>query len=913
MQKKEWICMLKKPLHGKLFAAFFLILVLPAFMLYGCVTAKLEGTGMRIWGSEFELSSGAEFKRGGNAGLNGGDIIVDDTVGDGAIKLAPGIAEAVYETVIFDVPAFNKLVMSWNADTQDGTWVEVLARSSADGASWSTWTSWGKWSPFSQDFAQGIRCSSSGGNISTDEYTLGGSKIQLRAVLHRDSPDIASPVLRLLHGTLKNTSGKTIAKEYPEAEFPGGGSKSFATINAVDNYIKKQSPQSLDGGKGIYIGGIPQYSQQLRGPVEGGVICSVTSIAMLINGLSANEKTPFNRLVEEIGLASFDYGYNGYGNWSYTVAQAGAFGFRAHVEYSDQINAETIKRHLLSGHALAMSVTYSTSPGAANYLRGAQGATAGHLITVLGVVWRDGVEYIISHDSWAGNSTDANELVYREYRMEQFLNVLKSSSGALYVVKPGIEKGAGNAAPKRVDGILREVSLGSFELCDASGKAVKIDASQRPRPNGYIAYIAGQEEFLGKNPTRYSYVPLGADIKLADNVPESADFKMYVIMGNGYTYYIDRSRVELSGSLAALASGLYSINNSAGFIGPGKESIEIGALTVGEFKNGLKAARNGQLKIFAASDRIAAAEDFEKTTARPDTARLAADDSVFVVASDGKTFKKYTIITALIEQPAGIAFENCSAGALLTLTMADFPYSNRLKAYSGEGKVTYTVTSGNAVRVVENDPESFYPQNPESGLLMPFLTNETAIVTATLESDGIYKGTEVSYSVIVRGGSQGEAIRRFTWGTFEGPSIGRTVQNNLITNGVPVNGPFPYLPHPDDPPYFWFGVYWNGATGDTGTKVQWYKNSVSFSNRLENNTPFEPGEVYAAEIILDLNEAPGNAYNYWFYPSDGAAFRSFADSINGLPAAGKNGVQSCSVTRGNNYRMTVVIIYDKLI
>lgn len=504
---------------------------------------------IRFWGSEFEINTSFEFKGADNTELDGGKIVIDDTIGDGVIKLASGVTEAIYETVEFNVPEFNRLVMSWNADTPDGSWVEVKVRSSIDGTTWNKPVSWGKWSPFSQDYSQGIRCSFSCEGINTDEYAIEGILIQILVTLHRNDAFGASPVLRLLHGTLRNTSpDKTIIKKYPEAEFINGGTDSFFSLADVDCFIKRQSLESQNNGYGVYIEGIPQYSQQLRGPVDERAICSATSISMIINGLSANEGKPYNRLVEEISLSSFDYKYNGYGNWSYTVAQAGAFGFQAYVEYSDKESTETIKRHLLSGHALAISVTYSHMADNINYLEGAQGTTTGHLITLLGIIWRDGEEYIISQDSWAGNTPDANELVYREYKMNQFKSVLQSSSAVLYVVKPGIVRGAGTAAPKRLVGILKEMSTGSYELFDILGNKITIDATPRPRPNGYMAYTTEKENFLGKNPTRYSYVPLGSTIHLPDDITGCDDFKMYVIMGNGYTYFIDKSHIERKAS-----------------------------------------------------------------------------------------------------------------------------------------------------------------------------------------------------------------------------------------------------------------------------------------------------------------------------------------------------------------------------
>ena len=587
--------------NRKTISFFAVFIVLAVFFITAQSSAKIGAVGsvVRTWGSEFRISSVQDFKAADNNGLDGGKLQIIDTVGDGALVLKAGALTATYESVLINLPAYNRLVMSWNADTPEGSWVEVFCRSgvqNTDGSiNWLTdYLTYGRWSPFSLDFTQKIRSSvSSSGfnrmNVDTIEINPTANVVQLRATLQRNSADIPSPVLRQLHGTLRNTLGnQTIKKEYPEFEFPKSHTGIFNTEADIDAFLKKRTIEedrmislashpayqefSKAPGFGVFINGMPQYSQSVRGPVDSGAICSSTSMAMILEGLSAREGKPFNRLVEEYAIHQFDYSYNGYGNWAYTVALAGTYGFNAYVEYSDRLSAETIKRHLLSGHALAASVTYSSNPNDLHFITrpaGITGTTEGHLITIMGIVWRDDQEYVISLDAWSNpepNTTENriknwNELVYREIPMAEFLCILRHprTSSALYVVKPGIEKGAGNFLPVRRQANLIETAPGTFEITYNNEK-VPLNASARPRPNAYIAFSTEEKlVFSGRNPTLFGYLPVSNTIKFGTNVSYTGtevifneavlkhpNFRMFVIMGNGITYTLDRTSVPAS-------------------------------------------------------------------------------------------------------------------------------------------------------------------------------------------------------------------------------------------------------------------------------------------------------------------------------------------------------------------------------
>ncbi|MCL2674083.1 MAG: hypothetical protein FWE92_01990, partial [Defluviitaleaceae bacterium] len=103
------------------------------------------GSIVRTWGSQFALSSAAEWAAAQNAVNPAGGIVINSTIGfdadptvvnqaryqrdeRGALTLAPGVLTATYETVPFAVNNFTHMINSFGADTPYGTWIEVWVR-----------------------------------------------------------------------------------------------------------------------------------------------------------------------------------------------------------------------------------------------------------------------------------------------------------------------------------------------------------------------------------------------------------------------------------------------------------------------------------------------------------------------------------------------------------------------------------------------------------------------------------------------------------------------------------------------------------------------------------------------------------------------------------------------------------------
>ena len=366
---------------------------------------------VRAAGNHVKLTTHEDFASGQLMGLT-----FADKLGDGALRMKkPG--EAVFLSPVFETAKpFNDLVASWNTETPCGTWAEVWGRvylpdydgwTDRDGTThdgWTDWITWGRWSthiarscPDCQDthprkdseenngWAYAYSKPGYGDSSLNTRGLLTATAFQLKAVLHAEEDCQALPSLRLLAATWKNTLDENWQADctYPEE-----------AVEAAPSVL-------LD---------TPAISQMARDPDYGGVICSATCAAMLMDGQGAD------LLPEDVTLLNYDYGFGGNGNWSFTCAAAGAFGYESYVSYA---SFEAIRQELTKGYAVALSVKYSNKPDDDQpYLENAPQRVGGHLITIVGYYFSQELgEYVYCSNDPAAK-TDA-EVAHREYRESQ--------------------------------------------------------------------------------------------------------------------------------------------------------------------------------------------------------------------------------------------------------------------------------------------------------------------------------------------------------------------------------------------------------------------------------------------------------------------------------------------------------------
>lgn len=250
------------------------------------------------------------------------NLSIDKNIGTGAIVLSSNnnkyIEYGIYTSQVINLKTFKRLLVSWNCETPKGTWIEIQARAfisyyddnENSTYEWSDWLSFGKWGTHIKRSSKSP--DSHLAKISTDEFIIKGSytdtasKIQIRALLHTENTNV-TPSIRQFIISYKDNTPRLKSIEIP-------------------------SNKIID---------VPSYSQYIRDKNIGGVICSPTSITMLLN--RRNE----NLIVEETAWSCFDYDYEAFGNWLFNVAFASSLGYESFVEYG---NLKSLKREIGRAH-----------------------------------------------------------------------------------------------------------------------------------------------------------------------------------------------------------------------------------------------------------------------------------------------------------------------------------------------------------------------------------------------------------------------------------------------------------------------------------------------------------------------------------------------------------------------------------
>ena len=332
------------------------------------------------------------------------NLSIDKNIGTGAIVLSSNnnkyIEYGIYTSQVINLKTFKRLLVSWNCETPKGTWIEIQARAfisyyddnENSTYEWSDWLSFGKWGTHIKRSSKSP--DSHLAKISTDEFIIKGnytdtaSKVQIRALLHSEDTNV-TPSIRQFVISYKNNTPRLKSIEIP-------------------------SDKIID---------VPSYSQYIRDKNIGSVICSPTSITMLLN--RRNE----NLIVEETAWSCFDYDYEAFGNWLFNVAFASSLGYESFVEYG---NLKSLKREIYSGYPVAVSVKYTNDINNLEYpyIENAPITTAGHILVVRGFEKKDGIDYVVVNDP-AGKS---NESVTRRYKLSEFESAWHRGSNIMYVI-----------------------------------------------------------------------------------------------------------------------------------------------------------------------------------------------------------------------------------------------------------------------------------------------------------------------------------------------------------------------------------------------------------------------------------------------------------------------------------------------
>ncbi|WP_055487436.1 peptidase C39 family protein [Streptomyces sp. WMMB 322] len=302
--------------------------------------------------------------------------------------------------------AAGEIIASWNAHTPKGTWlrVEIEGRYS-DG----TKTPW---------YTMGIWTSGDGKDVprrtSVDDQSDGKSSVWTDTL----ALDELDSGLRLMGYKLRLTLYRALA---------GGAKPAVWRLSAMSSDVpdRFEVPASEPGpGRGIELE-VPRFSQEVHKgqypEYDGGgeAWCSPTSSTMILEYWG---RTPSEKDLEWVdpdfadpqvchaARYTFDYQYEGCGNWPFNAAYASTY--RDMEAVVTRLGSLTdVERLVAAGIPVITSQSFIESE-----LDGAGYGTAGHLMTVIGFT-QDGD--VIANDP----ASEDNEAVRRVYKRRQWENI----------------------------------------------------------------------------------------------------------------------------------------------------------------------------------------------------------------------------------------------------------------------------------------------------------------------------------------------------------------------------------------------------------------------------------------------------------------------------------------------------------
>ncbi|WP_282702547.1 peptidase C39 family protein [Streptomyces sp. CC219B] len=296
----------------------------------------------------------------------------------------------------------TEAIASWNAHTPAGTWIQVELRGTYSDGTHTPWYVMGRWAAGDEDIRRTSVDDQSDGRSSiwTDTFAIDDtasglrlSSYRLRLTLHRRPGAKITPTVWRV-----GAMGSDVPDRFTvPASAPG-----LARELAVPRYSQE-----------IHIGQYPEYDN------GGEAWCSPTSSQMIIEywgGRLTAEQLAWvdpsfaDPQVCHAARYTYDYQYEGCGNWPFNAAYAATF--------KDLQGVVTRLRSLTDLETLiAAGIPAITSQSfLKEELTGAGYGTAGHLMTVIGFTAEGDV---IANDP----NSPTNEAVRRVYRRREFENI----------------------------------------------------------------------------------------------------------------------------------------------------------------------------------------------------------------------------------------------------------------------------------------------------------------------------------------------------------------------------------------------------------------------------------------------------------------------------------------------------------
>lgn len=296
-------------------------------------------------------------------------------------------------------PGFDatELISSWNARTPKGTWLKVQAQARTAAGDETSWYTLGNWAYGDGDIERASVPGQSDEHAAVNTDTLSAAdgvslrSYRLRVTLYRAEGTGTSPVLTQVGAMTSDVPDRF----EPELTQPG---EAAGIELDVPTYAQN-----------VHRGNYPEYGG------GGQAWCSPTSTTMVAEYWGAkptDEQLSWlpadypDKSVAHAARHTYDYAYEGTGNWPFNTAYASQYGLEGHITRLHSL-AE-LESYIARGIPVITSQSFLEKE-----LDGAGYGTTGHLMVVVGFT-EDGD--VIANDP----ASESNGEVRRVYDREQF-------------------------------------------------------------------------------------------------------------------------------------------------------------------------------------------------------------------------------------------------------------------------------------------------------------------------------------------------------------------------------------------------------------------------------------------------------------------------------------------------------------
>src|SRR5712691_4492698 len=293
---------------------------------------------------------------------------------------------------------FTELVSSWNAQTPVGTWIQVRMRAQADDGHPTKWYVMGRWAYGDAD----IHRTSVGQPGDADGY------IAIDTFFAKDHPMVGYQLELTLYRALGTMAGAVVTRLGAVASDAPNAKPYIPSATTMTRTVELPVPAY---SQEIHAGQYPQFDG------GGEAWCSPTSTSMVVAywGKGPSKQDSAYVLKDYPGIAdpwvdyaaryTYDYHYQGTGNWPFNTAYAAHFGLESEVTQLHSL-AEA-EQFIKAGIPLVASIAFEPNKLDGFLFRG----TNGHLLVIAGFT-ADG--NVIANDPAATDDATVRRVYDRE-------------------------------------------------------------------------------------------------------------------------------------------------------------------------------------------------------------------------------------------------------------------------------------------------------------------------------------------------------------------------------------------------------------------------------------------------------------------------------------------------------------------